>query len=195
MRLRLTQEALRFLLLRLRLPFFFFSKFYARHVKSIFIFFSSCCFKRVWPGLEFLIWYAKNVGVLSNHALLIIMPFMVALLLLYLFENSNSGWSERIWNLLLPPLKRLYLYYHNAYGYQTWQGGDLPWRALAHKVIWHFKQVVVGRSRDELKSVYLPYQSLFGQETWEDGDLPWGASTPKITWRYDHVVLWDHMAN
>ena len=74
MRLRLTQKALRFLLLRLRLPFFFFSKFYARHVKSIFIFFSSCCFKRVWTGLEFLIWYAKNVGVLSNHALLIIMP-------------------------------------------------------------------------------------------------------------------------
>ena len=27
--------------------------------------------------------------------------------------------------------KPLYLYYHGAYGHQTWQGGDLPWGAPA----------------------------------------------------------------
>ena len=34
--------------------------------------------------------------------------------------------SEGIWNLDLQPLKTSYLHYHNAYGHQTWQGGDLP---------------------------------------------------------------------
>ena len=112
---------------------------------------------------------------------------MVALLLLCLFENSNSGWSERIWNLLLPPLRRLYLYYHNAYGYQTWQGGDLPWRALAHKVIWHFNQVVVGRSRDKLKSLYLPYKVSMARKlgktgTYLEGLLPLKSHDAMITW-------------
>ena len=27
--------------------------------------------------------------------------------------------------------KLLHLYYHSAYGHQTWQGGDLPWGAPA----------------------------------------------------------------
>ena len=29
---------------------------------------------------------------------------------------------------------KTYLYYYNIYGHQTRQGGDIPWRALNHKV-------------------------------------------------------------
>ena len=31
-----------------------------------------------------------------------------------------------MWNLALQPLKTLDLHNYNAYGRQTWQGGDLP---------------------------------------------------------------------
>ena len=37
--------------------------------------------------------------------------------------------------------KPLYLYYKSAYGHQTWQDGNLPWRAPNHKsqmTIWSY---------------------------------------------------------
>ena len=40
-------------------------------------------------------------------------------------------------------LKILYLYDYNAYGYQTWQGGDLSQGAPTHKVKWPFNLVVL----------------------------------------------------
>ena len=46
----------------------------------------------------------------------------------------------QMWNpafaVLLPYLQEfLYLYYHSAYGHQTWQDGDLPLGAPSHKTI------------------------------------------------------------
>ena len=32
---------------------------------------------------------------------------------------------------------------HNAYGYQTFQGGDMPRRALTRKYAWHLSGVVL----------------------------------------------------
>ena len=43
--------------------------------------------------------------------------------------------------LALQPLKT-YLHYHNAYNYQTWQDGHLPWEAPTHKVTRIFDHVV-----------------------------------------------------
>ena len=40
-------------------------------------------------------------------------------------------------------LKSVYLHYHSAYGYQTWQDGNLPWWAPAHKVTWLFDRMVL----------------------------------------------------
>ena len=48
--------------------------------------------------------------------------------------------------------KSLYLHYQSAYGHQTWQDGNLPWRAPTHKVICLFDHVVL---RDDV--TYLNY--------------------------------------
>ena len=45
-----------------------------------------------------------------------------------------TDWSESI--LPLCSLKT-YLHYHNAYGHQTWQGGDLLQEVPTHKVADH----------------------------------------------------------
>ena len=42
--------------------------------------------------------------------------------------------SEGMLNLALQPRQTLYLHYHNAYGHQTWQDGDLPRGASTHKI-------------------------------------------------------------
>ena len=52
--------------------------------------------------------------------------------------------KEGIWNLALQPLKTLYLLYHNAYGHQTCQDGDLPREAPAHKITRTFGHVILG---------------------------------------------------
>ena len=54
-----------------------------------------------------------------------------------------AGWNENICNFVPQQVKTLYLHYHNAYGYQTWQGGDLPYGAPTHKITGHFGQVVL----------------------------------------------------
>ena len=33
-------------------------------------------------------------------------------------------------------LKKLYIQYHNAYGDQTWQSGDLSWGVSIRKALW-----------------------------------------------------------
>ena len=37
---------------------------------------------------------------------------------------------------------KAYLYYHNSYGHQTWQGDDIPWKDPTQKVKWFFNHVV-----------------------------------------------------
>ena len=54
-------------------------------------------------------------------------------------------------------LNLLYLNYHNAYVYQTWQGGGLFWGASFNKVTQHFETW----SRDNLKT-YVHYQNIYG---------------------------------
>ena len=39
-------------------------------------------------------------------------------------------------------LKSLYLHYNSAYGYKTWQAGDLPWGTSTHNVAPPFGYVV-----------------------------------------------------
>ena len=47
-----------------------------------------------------------------------------------------------MWNLTLQPRKTSYLLYHNSYGYQPWQGGDLSWGASTHKITWSLDYLV-----------------------------------------------------
>ena len=48
-----------------------------------------------------------------------------------------------IWSCLHDELKSLYLYYYNTYDHETWQGGDIPWRAPTHKVTWSLNHVAL----------------------------------------------------
>ena len=48
---------------------------------------------------------------------------MIAYLGIFLPKSQMVLWDH--------VTKPLYLYYHGAYGHQTWQGGDLPWGAPA----------------------------------------------------------------
>lgn len=57
--------------------------------------------------------------------------------------NSNGRFKWGYGNLALQPLKPLYLDYHNTYGYQAWQGGDLSWWVLAWKVSCFFSHVIL----------------------------------------------------
>ena len=40
-------------------------------------------------------------------------------------------------------LNTLYYHYQNPYGYQTWQDGSLPWKALSNTVSWLFDHVAL----------------------------------------------------
>ena len=55
--------------------------------------------------------------------------------------------NESMMNLALEPLKTLYLHFHNVYGHQTLQGGDLPLGAPTAIVKLSFDHVV---SRDHV---------------------------------------------
>ena len=57
----------------------------------------------------------------------------------------------------------------SVYTHQTWQVGNLPWRAPVYKVTWLFNHVVL------------------------QDHLTWKASIYKVTWPFDHVVLQDHL--
>ena len=73
--------------------------------------------------------------------------------------------NESIWNFLLQQVKTLYLHYHNVYGHQTLQGGDLPWGAPHHKSIWPFDHVVLQVHQYKLKPVYLHYHIAYDHKT------------------------------
>ena len=66
--------------------------------------------------------------------------------------------------------------------HQTWQGGDIPWRAPTHKLISQWRGFV--RSRDMLKTLRLCLHSSNGHQVWQGGDLPWLTSTHKFTLKY-----------
>ena len=50
--------------------------------------------------------------------------------------NSNSGFKRQHMESSSVALKNLYIQYHNAYGDQTWQSGDLSWVVSIRKALW-----------------------------------------------------------
>ena len=55
-----------------------------------------------------------------------------------LHERLIKWYCEITWQT-----KKLYLYYHNTYGYQTWQPGDIPWKTPTLKGAWSLNHVVL----------------------------------------------------
>ena len=54
--------------------------------------------------------------------------------------DSLITWS---WEIMWQTKYKLYLHYHNAYGYQTWQDANLPWWDPIHNVTWLFDHVIL----------------------------------------------------
>ena len=50
--------------------------------------------------------------------------------------NSNGGFKRQNMESSSVALKNLYIQYHNAYGDQTWQSGDLSWGVSIRKALW-----------------------------------------------------------
>ena len=59
------------------------------------------------------------------------------------FTLRGSYSCSYLANELRDELKTLYLYYFNTYFHQTWQGRDIPWGALTHKVTWSLNHMVL----------------------------------------------------
>ena len=103
----------------LQLPCYFFfsflSVFLDELVKVVYEVFFYCFFRHVWLISDLLKWY-----VVCFHS----MCFS---------HTKDLSKHAEFCTLTLQTLKT-YFYYHSAYGYQTWQGGDLPWVPHIHKV-------------------------------------------------------------
>ena len=86
-----------------------------------------------------------------------------------------------------------YLDYHNVYGHQTWEYGNLPCGLLPIKPMAFWSRGLM-RSRGKLKSLYLHYHSVYGHQTWKmviyfDELLLIKSHDPLITWSYK--IKWE----
>ena len=93
-----------------------------------------------------------------------------------------------MWNIALQPLKTLYLHYHNVYGHQTWQGGDLPWGALTHKATWPLGNNVVLQNhvmnwKQNISTARVPMATKLGRMvTYLGGIVSIKSRVSQVTW-------------
>ena len=84
-------------------------------------------------------------------------------------------------------LKPLYIHYQSGNGYQTWQNGDLPWRAHTHKVTQALGQRVlqdhVTNYKNCISTTTVPVATKHGRIlTYFEKLLPIELHDPLITW-------------
>ena len=87
--------------------FFLLQPFWNGLTKVVFVFFFYFCFRCVWPISDLLAWYYAYFQALEI--------------------SSNDGLKWEHVESCSSSSKTLYLYNHNVYGHQTWQGGNLPY--------------------------------------------------------------------
>ena len=80
--------------------------------------------------------------------------------------------------------KTLYLHFHNIYGHQTWQRGNLWWRDPNFKVMWPFDYVVTWQMK---KILYLSFLNTYGHETRKSDT--YGLKIPHIK-LHDPLITW-----
>ena len=84
-----------------------------------------------------------------------------------------ADWSEGMQNLALQSLKYLHISpLPNAYVYQIWQGGGLPWGAPTLKIT-TLSSCGLPKSRDKREPLDLCYQIAYDHQTWQNGNLSW----------------------
>ena len=87
-------------------------------------------------------------------------------------------------------LKPLYLHYHNAYGDQTLEDGDLPWKASIYKVAWTFSLVVL-QDHVITKTIISPLSKCLWTPNLAGWWLTLRGSYPQssmITWQTIHYI-------
>ena len=83
--------------------------------------------------------------------------------------------------------KLIYLYYQSAYGHQTWQDGNLTWRAPTHKVKQRLDHMVLqvhvtSKSHYTSTTRVLMATKLGSMITYLDGLLSIKSHDPVISW-------------
>ena len=107
--------------------------------------------------------------------------------------NSNSGLKWEHLESSFSATKTVYLHYHNTYGHQTCQSGDLPWVALIFKITWPFHHVVL---RDRVTNWnHFNYTTrvvmatkISSMVTYLNGLLPIRSHDCFIAW--SHKIMW-----
>ena len=89
----------------------------------------------------------------------------------------------------------IYIHYHNAYGYQTWQARNKTWVVPLHNVTRSFITCGLARSREKWDLLYLYNHRAYDHQTWQGGKLLWEASIRKVTITFNYVVLQYHLTN
>ena len=82
-------------------------------------------------------------------------------------------------------LEWLYLHYHSAYGYQSWQYLDLPWRTLTYKVTRSFGHVDLQDHVTYKKVIFPVPQCLWPPNVagcWLTPSVSLMSHDPLITW-------------
>ena len=80
------------------------------------------------------------------------------------------------------------LHYHDTYGHQTLQSGDIPRRGATHKFEWSLNEVVLWGQVGNWKLYRRICRKTYGYQTRQVVDLPWEATTLKATRHFDQVT-------
>ena len=78
------------------------------------------------------------------------------------------------------------LHYHNAYGHNIYQGGDIPQGAPTHKFTWPLDEVVLWSHVTICK--YMQQQLTHWHQTRKGADLQWEAPIFQVTLPFDYVT-------
>ena len=80
----------------------------------------------------------------------------------------------------------LYLYYHNDYGYQTWQGGSMYWRDFLDKVTKSLNRVVLqGHVTNYICLILLP------RDLWPLNSARWWVTIGGFHLKYENPLnMW-----
>ena len=104
-----------------------------------FFFFNSFGIVNLYPHFENLsIWRIKVVSSAFSR----FVGKNLASRYIYSNETNQAGTTDDILSKSRDKLKTYFLY-QSLYGHQTWQGSNLPWWALAHKVTGTFNYMVL----------------------------------------------------
>ena len=82
-------------------------------------------------------------------------------------------------------LKSSYLYYHDAYGYKTWQDVDLLWTVSTHKVSWPYNHILQDYMTGEnhIATTTVSVATKFGRvKMYNEELLSIKSQVPLITW-------------